>query len=190
MEDQHPPGRLIVIHGSMFAGKTERLIAWLRHAEQTGASVRAFKHAIDDRYDADHLITHTRDRFPAVRVTSARAILEQCGDARSIAIDEGQFFQPELLDVVRTLRDRGVSVMVAGISNDAWGRPFVPMPELTAMADDVQACLSPCRVCGEPAEFTQRMVPVASRTMVGGTDEYEPRCATHFTPLPDPPRPQ
>lgn len=180
-------GSLIVVHGSMFAGKTEKLIAWLRHAEQEGKTVRAFKHSIDVRYDADHLITHTQDRFPAVRVSSAEAIPEQSTGADCVAIDEGHFFKPSLLKVVKALLQDGVSVMVAGISNDAWGRPFPPMPDLASMADKVESCLSPCRVCGEPAEFTQRMVPVSSPTMVGGTDEYEPRCAKHFTPLPHPP---
>lgn len=190
MASVNKTGRLTVVHGSMFSGKTEQLIAWLRHAEQEGKTVRAFKHSIDDRYDADHLITHTQDKFPALRVSTAEAILTKSAGAECVAIDEGQFFEPSLVDVVAALLKRGVSVMVAGITNDAWGRPFIPMPELAAMADHVKPLLSPCRVCGDPAEFTQRMVPVASRTMVGGTDEYEPRCAKHFTPLPEPPEEQ
>ena len=176
-------GRLIVVHGSMFAGKTERMIAWLRHAETEGRSVRAFKHNIDDRYDAVHLITHTQDRFPATRVPSAEAILELSDGIEFVAIDEGHFFGDALMDVVKRLSDRGASVMVAGITHDAWGRPFSPMPELAEAADKIHACLSPCRVCGEPAEYTQRMVAVHSPTMVGGIDEYEPRCKEHFTPL-------
>ncbi len=190
MASDKQTGRLTVVHGSMFAGKTEQLIAWLRHAEQEGKTVRAFKHSVDDRYDADHLITHTRDKFPAIRVATAEAILEHSDGAECVAIDEGQFFDRPLVQVVAALLKRGVSVMVAGISNDAWGRPFVPMPDLASMADRVEACLSPCRVCGEPAEFTQRMVPVTSRTMVGGVGEYEPRCGQHFTPLSEPPEQQ
>ncbi len=187
MASDKQTGRLTVVHGSMFAGKTEKMIAWLRHAEQEGKIVRAFKHSIDVRYDADHLITHTQDRFPAVRISTAEAILDQSAGVECVAIDEGHFFTPSLVQVVETLLQRGVSVMVAGISNDIWGRPFVPMPDLASMADRVEACLSPCRVCGEPAEFTQRMVPVTSRTMVGGVGEYEPRCGQHFTPLSEPP---
>lgn len=187
MSDHRSKGRLTVIHGSMFAGKTERLIAWLRHAETEGRVVRAFKHSIDDRYDADHLVTHTQDRFPAVRVRTADEILDRIDGAEYVAIDEGQFFGAPIVPAVRALLDRGVSVIVAGITNDAWGRPFTPMPELADLADEVQAFLSPCRVCGEPAAYTQRMVPVNAPTMVGGVDEYEPRCAEHFTPLPGPP---
>ena len=55
----------------MFAGKTERLIAFLREAQKAGRRVRAFKHAIDNRYDATHLVTHRNDSFPAVAVRDA-----------------------------------------------------------------------------------------------------------------------
>lgn len=181
------PGSLIVVHGSMFAGKTEYLIARLRQAALHGQRVKAFKHAIDNRYDPTHLVTHTQDRFDAIPVPDADAVLTQAGDAEVIAIDEGQFFRNELVPIVEKLLDRGVTVLVAGISHDAWGRPFEPMPRLIAMADEVVPRESPCRVCGEPSPYTQRMTPVNTLHMVGGLDDYEPRCRAHFTPLPGPP---
>src|SRR6185436_2580077 len=105
------------------------------------------------------------------------------GDAECVASDEGQFFKPVLVDVVRKLCEGGKHVMIACISHDAWGRPFDRMPQLAETADAVEAKLAPCRVCGKPAEFTQRMVPVTTPTMVGGLESYEPRCQDHFTPL-------
>lgn len=180
-------GRLEIVHGSMFAGKTEHLIARLRQARKDGLRVKAFKHSIDNRYDATHLVTHTQDRFDAIPVPDAAAVLAQSTDADVIAIDEGQFFREPLVPVIEELLGRGVSVLVAGISNDAWGRPFDPMPQLMNMADEVVTKYSPCRVCGEPAAFTQRMSPVDTLHMVGGLSDYEPRCAEHFTPLPGPP---
>lgn len=185
----HPthPAKLIVVHGSMFAGKTEYLIARLRQAAVEGRHVKAFKHAIDNRYDPTHLVTHTQDRFDAVPVSGAAALLEQAVGADVVAIDEGQFFRHELIPVVQTLLNRGVEVIVAGISNDAWGRPFEPLPQLIEMADEVVTKQSPCRVCGAPSPYTQRLSPVDTLHMVGGLDDYEPRCAAHFTPLPGPP---
>jgi thymidine kinase len=180
-------GRLEVVHGSMFGGKSEHLIARLRHAEAHGERVIAFKHAIDNRYDPDHVVTHTRDRFPATRVPDAAAILTQVTGVGLVAVDEGHFFKTALVPVVQQLLRDGVDVVVAGISNDSWGRPFEPMPELVALADSVVARQAPCRVCGEPSPFTQRMTPVNTLHMVGGLDDYEPRCATHFTPLAIPP---
>lgn len=171
----------------MFAGKTEQLIARLRHARSDGLRVMAFKHQIDDRYDPTHLVTHTQDRFDAVRVSEAGAILDQAAGADVVAIDEGHFFRMPLVDVVNALRDRGISVLVAGISHDAWGRPFEPMPQLCELADEVVVKQAPCRVCGEPAPYTQRMTRVDTLHMVGGLNDYEPRCEAHFTPLPGPP---
>jgi len=180
-------GRLEVVHGSMFAGKTEHMIAALRRAAAEGRRVKAFKHCIDSRYDPDHLVTHSQDRFDAVRVADGESILRACGDADFIAIDEGHFFKRALVPVVEALLDRGVSVVVAGITHDSWGRPFEPMPQLAKMADSEIKKQSPCRVCGEPSPFTQRMTQVSTIHMVGGLDDYEPRCENHFTPLATPP---
>lgn len=178
---------LEVVDGSMFGGKTERMIARLRLAQSHGLRVKAFKHAIDNRYDATHLVTHTQDRFEAIPVPDADAIARQCDDVDFIAIDEGHFFKAALVPVLQSLLDRGVSIIVAGLTHDAWGRPFEPMPQLCAMADEVTTRMSPCRVCGKPSPYTQRMTAVNTLHMVGGLDDYEPRCAEHFTPLSSPP---
>ncbi len=171
----------------MFAGKTEHLIARLRSEQTCGRRVLAVKHTIDDRYAPDHLVTHVGDRFPAVHVRDAAAILARAGDAEMIAVDEGQFFKLQLIPVVQTLLERGVSVLIAGLSHDAWGRPFEPMPELAASADEIIVCEAPCRVCGRPSPYTQRITPVNTEFMIGGLGDYEPRCADHFSPLPGPP---
>jgi thymidine kinase len=185
-----PGGRLEVVHGSMFAGKTEHLIARLRAEEARGQRVRAFKHAIDSRYAPTHLATHGGDQFEARRVSTPDAILEQAGDVDVIAIDEGQFFKQPLVAVVRALKARGLTVLVAGIPHDAWGRPFDPMPELVARADEVVLRQAPCRVCGCPAPYTQRMTAITTEFMIGGLPDYEPRCAVHFVSLPGPPEPR
>jgi thymidine kinase len=180
-------GHLEVVHGSMFGGKTERLIARLRHAKAEGLRVMAFKHSIDNRYDATHLVTHTQDRFDALPVSDAGSILNYVGQADIFAIDEGQFFRLPLIPVVEQLLSRGIDVVVAGITHDAWGRPFEPMPQLVEMADEETLRQSPCRVCGNPSPFTQRMTAMNTLHMVGGLDDYEPRCKEHFTPLAIPP---
>jgi thymidine kinase len=187
VSETNASGRIEVVHGSMFAGKTEHMIARLRQERSHGKTVRAFKHAIDERYDPDHLVTHRGDLFDAARVSSAAQIPPLCEGADVVAIDEGHFFGMDLVQVARRLADRGATVLVAGITNDAWGRPFEPIPQLVELADEEILLRAPCRVCGEPAPFTQRMVAVDSVHMVGGLDEYEPRCAEHFTPLPGPP---
>ncbi|TWT45333.1 Thymidine kinase [Phycisphaerae bacterium RAS1] len=180
-------GRIEVIQGCMFSGKTEELIARLRDARAAGRRVVACKHSIDDRYDPDHLITHTRERFDAIRAASAEAIERGAADAEVLGIDEGHFFGLPLVAVARRLAAGGRRVIVVGLEHDAWGRPFDPMPQLAELALHVVSKRCPCTVCGAAAMFTQRMVPVTDRCMVGGVGDYEPRCRAHFEPLPPPP---
>ncbi len=171
----------------MFGGKTEHMIARLKEAQSRGDRVLAFKHCIDDRYVPDAIVTHPGERFDAVRVPDAASILEPAEKADFIAIDEGHFFGLPLIDVVESLCAQGKSVLVAGITHDAWGRPFEPMPQLCAFAQSEVIKQAPCRVCGEAAPYTQRMTQINTKHMVGGLSDYEPRCEAHFAPLATPP---
>ncbi len=177
------PGRLVVICGCMFAGKTGRLIACLEAAATAGRRVVACKHALDDRYDPRDLVTHDRRRLRATPVRDAAEIRQQVADADVVGIDEAHFFGRRLVAAVAALRGAGRLVYVVGLEFDAWGRPFPPLPELQAIADEVERLRAPCSVCGAPAPYSQRMVPVTDEHMVGGPAEYEPRCERHFEPL-------
>jgi thymidine kinase len=187
MTEPKPRGRLEVIAGSMFSGKTERLIARLRSARAAGQRVIAFKHRMDDRYDPEHLITHTQDRFDAVRIGSAGAIPAAAAGRDVVGIDEGHFFGLALIDAVQGMKADGQRVIVVGLQFDAWGRPFSPLTELMDMADEALHMYAACRICGGQARYSQRMVPVTTNTLVGGADLYEPRCAQCFEPLPGEP---
>lgn len=184
-----PPGSLTVIAGCMFAGKTRRLIGELRAAAAQGRTVAAFKHALDARYAPMALATHDGLEYPAVAVGSAEMLAERCGEADVIGLDEAHFFGRPLLGVVERLLAGGRRVIAVGIDNDAWGRPFPIMSALKDLAGEIVLLRAPCRVCGRPAPYSQRMVPVTDRFMVGGPAEYEPRCGDCFVPLP-PPAPQ
>jgi len=179
-------GRLEVICGCMFSGKTRRLIEELEVAQCGGQAVRAFKHRLDRRYGLDCLATHDGKRFAASAVTDAAQALTGSVGSEVVGIDEAQFFGRALAHACQMMRARGQRVIVAGIDHDAWGRPFPPLPQLKEMADQVEILHAPCRVCGAPARFSQRMVPVTDPDMVGGPGEYEPRCARCFQPLPPP----
>jgi thymidine kinase len=181
-----PPRRIDVICGCMFSGKTARLIDELYAAGAGGHRVLAFKHRLDRRYGLSHLATHDGRRFPATAAATADELAAGTSGADVVGIDEAQFFGRGLVDVCRALRETGMRVIVAGIHHDAWGRPFPPLPELRRIADSVELLHVPCRVCGQPAEYSQRMVPVTDPDLVGGPREYEPRCWSCFRPLPPP----
>lgn len=170
----------------MFSGKTARLIELLSTARSAGRSVLAFKHTSDRRYSPDALATHDNRRFPAQPIADAARIESHAKAAEVIGIDEGQFFGLALVEICLRLREHGRRVIVAGIDHDTWGRDFPPLPQLKAIANNVELLHTPCRVCGSPARYSQRMIPVVDGQMVGGPEEYEPRCANCFVPLKSP----
>ena len=171
----------------MFSGKTGRLIDELDAARQAGLSARALKHRLDRRYDTSQLATHDGRRFAATPVERSADVAALAEGVDVVGIDEGQFFDEGLVRGCELLRRRGQRVVVAGIDHDVWGRSFPPLPQLKEIADSVEVLHVPCTVCGRPARYSQRMVPVEAANMVGGPAEYQPRCAACFQPLAEAP---
>jgi thymidine kinase len=173
-------GRLILIRGCMFSGKSEQLVDRLMAAKDEGRPVAAFKHACDDRYAAGQIVTHNGRRIDALPLSDPRRILNLAVRADVVAIDEAQFFGGELFEVCRDLVEQGREVVVAGLDLDSWGQPFGPMPELAAIAEEIIRTHARCARCGAPADRTQRLAAVEGQKMVGGPESYEPRCAACF----------
>jgi len=176
-------GWVEVITGSMFSGKSEELIRRVRRAQIARQKVQIFKPRVDDRYAADHIVSHSDMKLASQVVRSARDILDVLEEGTEVVgIDEGQFFDASLVDVVNALADRGLRVIVAGLDQDYLGRPFEPMPQLLAVAEYVDKTLAICMRCGAPANRSQRLVAATDRVVVGGSAQYEARCRRCFTP--------
>ncbi|MFH1747538.1 MAG: thymidine kinase [Planctomycetota bacterium] len=179
-------GRIEVICGCMFAGKTARLIEELLAARTAGHVVMAFKHELDARYDNAQLATHDHRRFAARAVPNAAELVRLSLGAQVVGLDEAHFFGRPLIAACQTMRDRGQRVILVGLDYDMWGQPLTPLPELKDIADRVDVLHTACAVCGQPARHSQRMVPIISDDVVGGPAEYEPRCRDCFEPLTTP----
>lgn len=185
--DSKPGGGWIeVVCGSMFCGKTEELIRRVRRAKIARQKVQVFKPALDTRYSVETITSHNGLGVEAVPVDSSQAILSLVEpDTTVIAIDEVQFFRPDVLPVCQSLADRGVRVIVAGLDMDFRGEPFGPMPLLMAEAEQVEKLQAICVVCGAPASRTQRLIDGRPASyddpiiLVGGSDSYEARCRLH-----------
>lgn len=183
---KHHTGSLEVIAGSMFCGKTEELIRRLRRASIARQQVQVFKPSIDSRYAESKVTSHNGQNFQAHPVQNAAEILDYLKDDTTVvAIDETQFFDDQIIDIVQNLADRGVRVIVAGLDMDFRGEPFGPMPRLMSKAERVDKLQAICMECGEPASRTQRLVdgqparyddPVV---IVGADEMYEARCREH-----------
>ena len=175
-------GWIEVVCGCMFSGKTEELIRRSRRAEIAKQKVAIFKPRIDNRYSAQHIVSHSEQSLTSTVVDDASEILEQCKDAQVVGIDEGQFFKANLVDVCEKLANQGKRVIVAGLDQDYRGKPFEPMPQLLAVAEYITKTLAICVVCGNPADRTQRKTHQADRVVVGAKDIYEARCRHCFEP--------
>nr|WP_275939216.1 thymidine kinase [Polyangium spumosum] len=178
-----PTGSVEVITGSMFSGKTEELIRRIKRAILARQRVQAFKPRIDDRYDAHRIVSHEAVSVEAVAVGTSASIEERVLDETDVvAIDEAQFFDRGIVEVCDKLANRGLRVIAAGLDQDYLGRPFPPMPELMAIAEEVTKVHAVCAVCGGPASRSQRLIPQATTVLVGGAESYEARCRGCFEP--------
>lgn len=173
-------GRIEVICGGMFSGKTEELIRRLKRAQYAHQSVEIFKPAIDVRYSEEEVVSHDARSILSTPVESSGAILLMATDVDVVGIDEAQFFDEGLTEVCRRLADGGVRVIAAGLDMDYLGKPFGPMPALMATAEYVTKVHAICVRCGAPANHSHRLAADDRLVMLGETDSYEPLCRHCF----------
>ena len=169
-------GRVEVICGSMFSGKTEELIRRMKRAKFARQKVEIYKPAIDTRYSEEDVVSHEGKSIQSTPVESSASILLMGSDSDVIGIDEAQFFDAGIVDVCNELASRGIRVIVAGLDLDFRGQPFGPMPALCAIADDVTKVHAICVRCGALAYVSHRIVAGEKQVMLGETHEYEPLC--------------
>ena len=178
-------GWIEVVVGPMFSGKSEELIRRLRRAEIARQRVQIFKPAIDSRFAANEIVSHSGLGIPSDNVSKAPEILEKLQPRTEVVgIDEAQFLGEEVVEVCTKLANLGKRVIVAGLDTDYRGRPFEPMPRLLAVAEEITKLLAICVRCGNPAVHTQRIVESEELIVVGASDSYEARCRRCFEPNP------
>jgi len=174
--ESHRPGRIEVVCGSMFSGKTEELIRRLKRAKFAKQKVEIFKPSIDVRYSEQDVVSHDQNSIPSTPIDSSSSILLLAGDNDVIGIDEAQFLDNGLVDVCNQLAYRGIRVIIAGLDMDFKGVPFGPIPALCAIADEVTKVHAICVKCGSLAYISHRLVNSDKRVLLGETQEYEPLC--------------
>lgn len=169
-------GRIEVICGSMFSGKTEELIRRMKRAIFARQKVEIFKPSIDTRYDEEDVVSHQGNSIPSTPIDSSASILLMAQGYDVIGIDEAQFFDHHIVDVCNRLANQGIRVIVAGLDLDFKGQPFGPMPALLAIADEVSKVHAICVRCGALAYVSHRLVDVDKQVLLGEKAEYEPLC--------------
>lgn len=175
-------GSIEVICGPMFAGKTEEIIRRVRRLQYAKKNVLAFKPKIDNRYADDFIISHNRSSVEAINIEKPAEILKHIKpETHAVVVDEAQFFDSSIVDIVNYLADKGIRVIIGGLDNNFKGEPFGPMPQLLSIAETVTKLTAICVVSGEPATRTQRLIngkpanyndPIV---LIGAEESYEPR---------------
>ncbi|BAM48192.1 thymidine kinase [Amphibacillus xylanus] len=176
-------GSIELICGSMFSGKSEELIRRIRRAKYGKLNTVVFKPAIDNRYSEEAIMTHNGNSIKAYSVTSLSELVEKLSpEIDVVGIDEVQFFEKEIVDLVSQLADLGFRVILAGLDTNFRGEPFGFMPELMALSESVTKLNAICPKCGADASRTQRLIdqkpahyddPIIK---IGASESYEPRC--------------
>ena len=185
-------GRLEVITGPMFSGKSEELIRRLKRARIAKQRVACYKPDIDLRYHRTAIASHSSQTHDAVTVAPTSDRLredlfstDKIQEVDVIGLDEAQFFDPDIIPLVLELVYLGKRVILAGLDTTFANEPFGPVPNLMALADEVTKLSAVCMVCGQPAIHTQRLGQSQELVVVGATGLYEARCRAHFHPFLD-----
>ena len=174
--ESHRPGRIEVVCGSMFSGKTEELIRRLKRAQFAKQKIATFKPTIDKRYSELDVVSHDSHTISCTPIKTPARMLQVEPDVEVVGIDEAQFFDESLIEVCQTLANRGVRVIVAGLDTDYLGKPFGPIPGLLAIAEDVQKVHAICVRCGSLANHSHRLSASRKLVVLGEKDTYEPLC--------------
>jgi len=196
MERPASLGRIEVITGGMFSGKTEEMINRLKRVTYAKRGVQLFKPIQDDRYSDTDVVSHEGLKMEACAVKNS-SDLESRIDPESftVGIDEAQFFDEGLVPLVEKLANEGKRVILSCLDKDLAGKPFLHnghnvVPQLLCLAEQVTKLQAVCMICGEDANFSQCTNKKVlegiqgkrgSQIIVAGKEDFEPRCRRHFT---------
>lgn len=173
-------GKLEVICGSMFSGKTEELIKRIKKAELDKKNFIVFKPKTDSRSPKDKIISHGKSEIGAKMIENAKEIYSFSKNYDVIGVDEAQFFDQDLVAVCNKLANDGCRVIVSGLDMDYKGIPFGPMPNLMACAEEVTKVHAVCVETGELANYSYRKNEANDLILVGEKKEYEPLSRGEF----------
>ena len=177
-------GWIECICGSMFSGKSEELLRRIKRGVIAKQKVLLFKPSIDNRYEENMVSTHNGNSYESVNIDKAEQIYDYIIDKKYdiIGIDEVQFFDEKIVEVINKLADDGIRVIVAGLDMDFKAEPFHPMPEIMAVSEMVTKLHAVCNKCGKEASRSQRLIdgeparyddPIV---VIGASESYEARC--------------
>ena len=173
-------GKIDIICGSMFSGKTKLLIKKITEAQKNNLKVKVFKPKIDTRYAKERIISHEKKGVTAIPIEDPNDIIQLSQSANLVAIDEVQFFNKEIINTCEKLAQKNINIILAGLDLDYLGKPFGIMPILIKMADKIITLNAVCDICNQKAFHTYRVSRIEKKIMLGEKGEYLALCKDCF----------
>ena len=190
MRDKNGKGKVEVVIGPMYSGKTEELIRRVVRRNIARQKGVIFKISSDTRVKEKKVISRAGTSLKANVVNNSSEALKYLDENLDyVAFDEVQFFDDKIVDTVKKFVDAGTDVIAAGLNLDFRGEPFGNVMKIAAIADEIALLKAVCVVCGKDATRTQRLILKDGKWLpasksdpvfkVEGADvqvKYEPRC--------------
>jgi thymidine kinase len=183
---------LEIILGSMFSGKTSRLVEIYKQCQFCSIPVVVINHCIDNRYDDNLLSTHDKIKIPCIKTEKLLDLINNpslyfkvepeinisidLDNSEVILINEGQFFD-DLYQFVVSMLNKGKKVYVCGLDGDFERKKFGSILDLIPLCDKVTKLTSLCSCCknGTQGIFSKRISSEKEQTVVG-SNNYIPVC--------------
>ena len=185
MSSNNKCGYLEIIAGSMYSGKTSKLLEIYKQCVFCNIPVAVINYAADKRYDEQLLSTHDKRMIPCIQLFDLKSLFneessyyKEINDADVILINEGQFFN-DLYEVVKILISKKFKkhVYICGLDGDFERKKFGQILDLIPLCDKVEKLTSLCSICkdGTPGIFSMRITKEKEQTLIG-SDMYIPVC--------------
>jgi thymidine kinase len=169
-------GRIELILGCMFAGKSTEMLRRVRKHEITGKKVLIVKFSADMRYSGKcEVVTHDAYSRSATACIEFAHLGRVWQDYEVIGVDEGQFF-PDIVEFCEMAANAGKIIIVASLGGTFLRGPFTKILELIPKCEKIKKLAAICKLCKSTASFTFRFASKDDKSMIGGSDKYMPLC--------------
>lgn len=164
-------GRINLIIGCMYSGKTSELISRYNKYLIGGKKCIMVKPLIDNRYDEDHVVTHDGNKIKALSTKLLGDVVTELLKYDVICVDEVQFVS-DVIVVSEQLANQGKIIELCGLSGTYKREPFDIISNLIPKCENVTFKKAICKNTGGKATFTKRIVDIEGDVLIGGNNYY------------------
>ena len=176
MNSESGEGKIELILGPMFSGKSTRLIELMRKYVYKAKKTIMVKFYADQRYtEKSEVVTHDLIKYDSINCKILRDSFDNFKNYDVIGIDEGQFFA-DLVEVCEELALMGKIVLIAALNGDFRMEPFPVIQRIIAKADKIKLLKAYCFNCHKDAKFSLRIVQSNETVLIGAGEAYKPAC--------------